>query len=65
MKKWLTERFLPMWAKETVLLDNRLLTAKGKELEEENRRLRAYIRGMQTGLRAAGRVHIQDQGGRQ
>lgn len=51
MKKWLTEKFLPLWAKETVLRDNR-------QLREENRMLLAkiaeqenYIRGIHMGLR--------------
>lgn len=51
MKKWFLEKFLPMWAKETVLADNRSLQAQIKKLELENQRLRAYVRGMQFGLR--------------
>ena len=50
MKKWLLENFLPMWAKETVLQDNRTLTARLTAAEAENERLRAYIRGLHRGL---------------
>ena len=51
MKKWLIDRFLPMWAKETVLRDNRALCRKVEALEQENECLRAYIRGLQRGVR--------------
>lgn len=51
MKKWLLQNFLPMWAKETVLRDNRNLTEKLKQAEQENEQLRAYIRGLHRGLR--------------
>ena len=52
MKKWLTERFLPMWAKETVLADNRSLRTENRKLKQQLRELEAYIRGLETGLRA-------------
>ena len=55
MKKWLTERFLPMWAKETLCRENRLLYKKVRQLEEECRNLRAYARGLELGLRACRR----------
>ena len=51
MKKWLLERFLPMWAKETVLADNRALQRKNRALQQGNRELCAYIRGLERGLR--------------
>ena len=51
MKKWFLEAFLPMWAKETVLRDNRALTRSLREVRQENARLRAYIRGLEKGLR--------------
>ena len=51
MKKWLIENFLPMWARETVLQDNRQLARKVKELEQENEVLSSYIRGLEKGLR--------------
>ena len=55
MKKWLLERFLPMWAKETVLKDNRRLAGELRRMEEENARLQAYIRGLHAGVRAVKR----------
>lgn len=56
MKKWFLERFLPMWAKETVYKDNRQLAGELRRAREENQRLRAYIRGMTAGIRAARRT---------
>lgn len=55
MKKWLLDRFLPMWAKETVLSDNRRLKRQLRLTQQENERLSAYIRGLENGLRAVKR----------
>lgn len=51
MKKWLLEHFLPMWAKETVLRDNRLLREENDALCHKVRELEQYIRGIHTGMR--------------
>ena len=48
MKNWLVNKYLPMWAKETVLQEN-------QALQQEVERLDAYARGLRTGLRAVGR----------
>lgn len=45
MKKWLIENFLPRWAKETVLADNRNLKRKVKKLEDEIRFWKGLCRG--------------------
>lgn len=63
MKKWLTEHFLPMWAKESVLADNRNLTEENRKLKEVIREKDAYIQGLQMGIRSAGRVRIYNRGG--
>ena len=55
MKKWLTEQFLPMWAKESVLRDNRILTAENESQRQKNRELTAYIRGIRLGMARRGR----------
>ncbi len=55
MKKWLLERFLPMWAKETVLRDNRQLRAENEALLQKVRELESYIRGIHTGMRQSKR----------
>ncbi len=64
MKKWLIDGFLPMWAKETVLSENRKLKREVRCLEQENRQMKAYIQGMQTGLKAMKKltVHAGGQG---
>ena len=51
MKKWLTERFLPLWAKETVLRDNKNLKAENAALRQKIRELENYIQGIHLGLR--------------
>lgn len=53
MKKWLIDRFLPMWAKETVLRENRSLREENEFLWQQNRELERYIQGIRLGLRRA------------
>lgn len=55
MKKWLVDNFLPIWAKETVLRENRQLKKENQALQQEVNRLEAYAQGLRTGLRAVGR----------
>lgn len=62
MKKWLIETFLPMWAKQTVLADNRHLAKQLRLLQDENRELRAYVRGLENGLRTGKQVRIYQRG---
>lgn len=52
MKKWFLDTFLPMWARQTVLMDNRELARQVKNLKQENQVLSAYVRGLEMGLRA-------------
>ena len=65
MNKWLTEHFLPMWAKETVLADNKRLQAENDTLTKQNRELKAYIQGLQAGIRAGKRISIYNRGGQE
>ena len=62
MKKWLIDRFLPMWAKETVLSDNRSLKRQVRLLQQENERMKAYIQGLETGIRAVKKITLQTGG---
>lgn len=55
MRKWFIDQFLPMWAKETVLQENKQLQRQNERLQQEIDRLDAYIAGLHKGLRAAGR----------
>lgn len=52
MKNWMIRNFLPMWAKETVLADNRSLQLQNRKLKQLLREREAYIRGLELGLRA-------------
>lgn len=58
IKEWIINRFLPMWAKETVLADNRRLKREVERLEAENDRLKAYVDGMNAGVRSIRRITI-------
>ena len=62
MKKWLIDSFLPMWAKETVLSENRRLKRQLRQLEQENKRMQAYIQGLENGVRALKRITIHNGG---
>ena len=65
MKKWLVERFLPMWAKETVLQDNRMLRREIAQLRGKLQEANAYIQGMQAGIRGAKRILSNKRGGQE
>ena len=54
MKRWFLENFLPFWAKETVLQDNRALRRQVRQLQQENEVLLAYIKGLEKGMRRRG-----------
>lgn len=62
MKKWLIDRFLPMWAKETVLADNRHLRGQLRKAQREKEKLLAYIRGMERMTRLGRRAGRPDRG---
>lgn len=62
MKKYLLDRFLPMWAKETVLSDNRQLRARLRKLEQENKELKVYIQGLHTGMRGIRKITVHNGG---
>ena len=58
MKKWFLERFLPMWAKETVYADNRKLLKDNRRLTQCIKEQDAYIRGLETGLRSMRKIVV-------
>ena len=61
MRKWLIERFLPMWAKQTVYLENQRLREENTRLRQSLQVRESYIRGMHAGLRR--KTRLQKQGG--
>lgn len=58
LKEWFINRFLPVWAKETVLEELKKERSENKKLQQEVDRLEAYIRGLETGIRAQRRIAI-------
>lgn len=63
MKDWFIERFLSVWAKETVLKDNSRLKRENEALQQKVRRLEAYIQGLESGMKAGKRITIYNRGG--
>lgn len=51
LKIWFLSRFLPTWAKESLLEENKRLCRRIADLEAENDRLRAYAAGLEYGLK--------------
>lgn len=60
VRKWLLERFLPAWAKDSVYRENRALWDKLERQERDIRELNAYIDGLETALRSMRRIVIQN-----
>lgn len=58
IKDWFLNRFLPMWAKETLLQDNRNLQNEVAALREKLARKEAYISGMEAGIKSQRRIII-------
>lgn len=56
IKNWFLNHFLPMWAKETVLADNRKLMREVSLLRQELDKQKAYIAGLETGIKAQRRI---------
>ena len=63
IKKWLIDSFLPMWAKETVLQENRTLHRENAELKNKLEVQGAYIAGIEAGIRALRRIVINNNSG--
>ena len=62
IKQWLVDNFLPMWAKETVLRDNRQLQKECQELKRKLEVQAAYMAGMEAGTRSLRRIVINNNG---
>ena len=59
-KAWLVSHYLPVWAKQTVLADNERLRANIRVLEDKLGRLRAYVDGLEAGIRAQRKIVIKN-----
>lgn len=55
-------RYLPEASRDLILAENRALERKAAALEEENRELRAYLHGMEAGLRSIRKIVINNNG---
>lgn len=60
IKQWLFDRFLPMWAKETLLKENRALCREVEALKQKLEIQGAYLAGMENGVRALRRIVINN-----
>lgn len=61
-KRWLIERFLPAWAKETILKENEELRQSVAELRQKLNERDSYIDGLEAGIRAQRRIIITTGG---
>ena len=57
-KNWLVNHFLPMWAKETILDDNKKLRQEVSRLSQELAKKEAYICGLENGIKSQRRIII-------
>ena len=58
IKNWFFNRFLPMWAKESVLKDLRKTQAENEALRNKIAEFEAYIRGLHAGMKSMRRVVV-------
>ena len=58
IKNWIINRFLPMWAKETVLQELKSTKEENEVLRQKNMELEAYIKGMHAGMKNQRRIVI-------
>lgn len=61
LRKWLLEKFLPAWAKDSVYADNKRLLAQLERQAQKMRELNAYIDGLETALRSMRRIVINNE----
>lgn len=64
IKQWFYDRFLPMWAKETLLKENRELLRRNEDIQKKLEIQNAYIAGLETGTRALRRIVVNNNNGR-
>ena len=60
-RKWLLEKFLPAWAKDSVYAENKRLLAQLERQAQDMRELNAYIDGLETALCSMRRIVINNE----
>lgn len=60
-RKWLLEKFLPAWAKDSVYAENKRLLVQLERQPQKMRELNAYIDGLETALRSMRRIVINNE----
>lgn len=63
IKMWIIEKYLPSYAKESMTEELRSLNLEIDDLRRENERLRAYIAGLERGVRSLKKVVINNAEG--
>lgn len=61
IKRWFLDRFLPMWAKETVFAENKALRRENERLQKKLEEKDAYISGLLAGIKCQRRIIINTQ----
>ena len=63
IKHWLTERILPVWARDALLTQIEKLEKQNRDLRLELALRNEYICGLENGIRAQRRIVINTTGG--
>lgn len=58
LKRWMIERFLPVYLREELLRENKQLQEKIREQEMHIKQLNAYIDGLEAGIKTQRRIVI-------
>lgn len=62
IKMWIIEKYLPSYAKESMTEELRSLNLELDDLRRENEHLRAYIAGLERGVRSLKKIVINTEG---
>lgn len=57
-KNWVINRFLPVVAREMLMRDNERLREEVRQCHEDIGRLKSYVSGLETGIKAQRRIVI-------
>lgn len=60
-KRWLVNKYLPTWAKQTIAKENEQLEEQIRQMRLEMADLKGYCDGLETALRAIRRITITNE----